>query len=119
MACGGARSRPIFCREGHERTRGATGRAPADAVPDRRGLGRDGRHGIPGREVAFAGQYQRTEPHDVRTLKRLGRAASGSPLVDLVQAKDAAPEDELRLGLIALVALAALARTDADSPTGH
>ena len=68
---------------------------------------------------AFAGQYQRTEPHDVRTLKRLGRAASGSPLVDLVQAKDAAPEDELRLGLIALVALAALARTDADSPTGH
>jgi len=68
---------------------------------------------------AFAGQYQCTEPHDVRTLERLGRAASGSPLVDLVQAKDVAPEDALRLGLIALVALADLARTDADSPTGH
>jgi hypothetical protein len=68
---------------------------------------------------AFADQYQCTEPHDVRTLDRLGPAASGGPLTDLVQAKDAAPEDALRLGLVALAALADLARTDADSAAEH
>jgi hypothetical protein len=30
---------------------------------------------------AFAGQYQCKEPRDVRTLERLGRTASGNPLV--------------------------------------
>ena len=55
---------------------------------------------------AFAGQYQCKEPRDARTLERLGRTASGDPLVDLIQAKEVAPEDGLRLGLIALVALA-------------
>ncbi len=68
---------------------------------------------------AFADDYQCTQPHDVRTLDRLGPAASGNPLADLVQAKDAAPEHALRLGLVALAALANLARTDADSATGH
>ena len=64
---------------------------------------------------AFADEYQCTEPHDVRTLDRLGPTISGSPLANLVQAKDAAPEHALRLGLVALAALADLARTDADS----
>lgn len=68
---------------------------------------------------AFADEYRCTEPRDVRTLKRIGQTASGNPLADLIQAKDVAPEDALRLGLIALAALADLARTDADSPTGQ
>ncbi len=37
------------------------------------------------------------------------------PLADLIEAEDAAPEHALRLGLIALGALADLARTDAYS----
>jgi hypothetical protein len=68
---------------------------------------------------AFAGQYQCKEPRDVQTLERLGRTASGNPLADLIQAKEVAPEDALRLGLITLVALADVARTDADSATGR
>ena len=54
---------------------------------------------------AFADEYECTQPHDVRTLDRLGPAASGGPLTDLIQAKDAAPEHALRLGLVALAAL--------------
>lgn len=85
-----------------------------------------GRAGLPDGKVfaeelirAFAGQYQCKEPRDVRTLERLGWSASGNPLIELVQAKDVAPEDALRLGLITLVALADLARTDADSAAGQ
>jgi hypothetical protein len=68
---------------------------------------------------AFAGQYQCKEPRDVRTLERLGPTASGNPLVELIQVKDVTPEDALRLGLITLVALADLARTDAGSAAGQ
>ena len=68
---------------------------------------------------AFAGEYECNESRDGQTLQRLGRSASGNPLVDLVQAKEVAPEDALRLGLIALAALAELARTDAESSTGR
>lgn len=89
-------------------------------------LAEAGRAGLPDGKViaeelirAFAGQYQCKEPSDVRTLERLGRTASGNPLVDLIQVKDVAPEDALRLGLITLVALADLARTDADSAAGQ
>jgi hypothetical protein len=67
----------------------------------------------------FADEYQCTEPRDVQVLERLGPAASGNPLADLVQAENVAQEDVLRLGLVTLAALAALASTDADSPTGH
>jgi hypothetical protein len=63
---------------------------------------------------AFARQYQCKEPRDAGTLERLGPPASGNPLVALIQARNVAPEDALRLGLITLVALADLARTDAD-----
>lgn len=65
---------------------------------------------------AFAGEYQCDEARDAQTLQRLGWSTSGNPLVDLVQAKEVAPEDALRLGLIVLAALAELARTDAESP---
>lgn len=68
---------------------------------------------------AFADDYQCTEPRDVQLLDSLGSAAHGNPLVDLVQAEHVAPEDVLRLGLVTLAALAALASTNADSPAGH
>jgi hypothetical protein len=68
---------------------------------------------------AFADQYRCNAPRDVRTLERLGRTASGNPLIDLIRAKEVALEDALRVGLIALAALADLARTDADSVTGE
>ena len=58
-------------------------------------------------------------PDGAQTLERLDLTTSGNPLVNLVQAKEAAPGDALRLGLLALVALADLARTDADSPAGQ
>ena len=66
---------------------------------------------------AFAEEYECTNPEDVRTLERIGWAGSGGPLADLIEGKDAAPEDALRLGLIALGALADLAGTDAYSAT--
>jgi hypothetical protein len=44
---------------------------------------------------------------------------SGNPLVELVQVSGVSPEDALRLGLTALVALRDLARTDADSAAEH
>ena len=68
---------------------------------------------------AFADEYQCTDPGDVQMLERLGPAAHGNPLVDLVQAEHVTQEDVLRLGLVTLAALAALASTDADSPAGH
>jgi hypothetical protein len=68
---------------------------------------------------AFAGEYECTEPRDIQTLERLGPANSGNPLVDLVQAEEATPEDALRLALLVLAALADLARTDADSLAGQ
>jgi hypothetical protein len=64
---------------------------------------------------AFAGEYRCEEPGDIQTLKRLGRSATGNPLTDLIRAKEVAPEDVLRLGLMVLAALADLARTDAES----
>jgi hypothetical protein len=64
---------------------------------------------------AFARRYECTEPGDVRTLERIGRAASSDPLVGLVLAEEVSPADALRLGLITLAALADLARTDAAS----
>jgi hypothetical protein len=67
----------------------------------------------------FAEQYDCTEPRDDRTLQRLGRTNSGNPLIDLIQARDLAPEDALCLGLITLAALAGLARTDAGSAAGR
>ena len=67
----------------------------------------------------FADEYQCTEPRDVQVLERLGPAAHGNPLVDLVQAEHVAQDEVLRLGLVTLAALAALASTDADSPAGH
>jgi hypothetical protein len=44
---------------------------------------------------AFAGEYQCNEARDAATLQRFGRAASGNPLADLIQAKEVAPEDVL------------------------
>jgi hypothetical protein len=64
---------------------------------------------------AFAGEYRCEEPRDIRTLERLGRSDSGDPLAELILAKEVAPQDALRLGLIVMVALADLARTDSDS----
>jgi hypothetical protein len=64
---------------------------------------------------AFASEYRCEEPGDVRTLERLDRTASGNPLTDLILAKEVAPEDALRVGLIVLATLADLARTDAES----
>ncbi|MGH3172031.1 MAG: hypothetical protein ACRDN0_40025 [Trebonia sp.] len=64
---------------------------------------------------AFADEYRCEDPGDIQTLERLGRTDSGNPLTDLIRAREVAPEDALRLGLIVLAALADLARTDADS----
>lgn len=44
-----------------------------------------------------------------------GHSTSGNVLLDLMRAKQVEPGDALRLGLVILVALANLARTDAKS----
>jgi hypothetical protein len=64
---------------------------------------------------ALTGMYRFEEPGDVETLERLGRDTSGNVLLDLIRAKQVEPGDALRLGLVILVALASLARTDAKS----
>jgi len=64
---------------------------------------------------AFAGSYRCEMPGDAECLKRLGPTRSGNPLHDLILAEAVAPENSLRLGLIALGVLADLARTDAMS----
>ncbi len=64
---------------------------------------------------ALTDGYRFEEPGDVETLERLGRGTSGNVLLDLIRASQVEPGDALRLGLMILVALAGLARTDAKS----
>lgn len=64
---------------------------------------------------ALTDGYRFEEPGDVETLGRLGRRTSGNVLLDLIRAKQVDPGGALRLGLVILVALANLARTDAKS----
>jgi hypothetical protein len=64
---------------------------------------------------ALTDGYRFEEPGDVETLGRLGRHTSGNVLLDLIRAGQVDPGGALRLGLVILVALANLARTDARS----
>jgi hypothetical protein len=64
---------------------------------------------------ALTDEYRFEEPGDIETLERLGRDTSGNALHDLIRTKQIEPGGALRLGLVILVALAGLARTDAKS----
>ena len=65
--------------------------------------------------LAMTGDYGFEEPADVEALEHLGAETSGNVLLDLIDAKQVAEQNALRFGLVVLVALANLARTDDES----
>lgn len=77
--------------------------------------------GPPGRTIAdalvgaFAEHFRCEQPGDAEELERIGAWAKGNALVGLVEAKEVAPNEVLRIGLRTLAVVADLCSTEAVS----